>query len=215
MNEANPLVSSWNPLEILQVQRLENLTDGIFAVAMTILVFDLKPLDGPVGDLPSNFVHLWPNFLGYIISFLLLGIYWHGHLSQFRHIRKIDPTYIWIHILFFMSISLVPFTTSSLSQYPFSLLTLALYASNLILIGCVLYAMWSYATNGHRFIDDNVPPEVIRYGKIRCLLAPAGYVIALCVALVSPVLALIVFVIVPVVYIVPGFHSFWVKLTAG
>jgi uncharacterized membrane protein len=213
MTGSEPADPSWDPKDDLQIRRLEALSDGIFAIVMTILVFDLKALSGPADQLLPQFIALWPNFLGYAVSFSLLGIYWLGHLSQFKFIKKTDHNLIWINIFFFLCVALVPFTTASLSRSPFALLTQMLYAANLILIGIALYWGWRYATTGHRLIDAGTPAYVIRYGSLRCLAAPAGYVLALAGAVVSPMLTLVLFGIIPVFYIIPGFHTYWIRLS--
>jgi uncharacterized membrane protein len=215
MRDTSALGPSWDPKDDLQVQRLEALSDGIFAIVMTILVFDLKAFSGPVDQLPSALFQLWPNFLGYTISFSLLGIYWLGQLSQFKYIRKSDHNFVWINILFFACVALVPFTTASLSRFPFAIVTLALYAANLILIGIVLYLIWRYATTGYRLIDKETPRFVIKYGALRCLVAPAGYILALGFAVISPVITLLLFVIIPLIYILPCFHAYWILLAKG
>jgi len=209
MPDTDPL---WDPKNDLQTQRLETLTDGIFAIVMTILVFDLKLPDVPVDQLLPALLHLWPNFLGYAVSFSLLGVYWLGHLSQFKFIRKTDHNLIWINILFFALVALVPFSTASLSRYPFSSVTLALYAGNLILIGIALWLPWRYATRNHRLVDPALPDFIIMYGTLRCLVAPAGYLAALSFSLISPILTLLFFIAIPLLYILPVFHVWWIRL---
>ena len=212
MTVPDPEDPVWDPKEDLQTRRLETLSDGIFAIVMTILVFDLKSLSGPVDQLPSALIQLWPNFLGYAVSFSLLGIYWLGHLSQFKFIRKTDHNFIWINILFFGLVALVPFSTASLSRYPFSPVTLALYACNLIFIGIALYLPWRYATRNRRLVDRSLPDHVVMYGTLRCLGAPAGYAVALGLSILSPVLALAFFILIPLLYILPAFHPVWIHL---
>jgi uncharacterized membrane protein len=212
INETSGPGISWDPKEDLQTRRLETLSDGIFAIVMTILVFDLKLPEVPADQLLSALIHLWPNFLGYAVSFSLLGVYWLGHLSQFRFIRKTDHSYIWITILFFALVALVPFSTASLSRYPSSIITLALYTGNLTLIGIALWLPWRYATHNRRLVDMDLPESIVVYGTLRCLIAPAGYLVAFCFSFISPLLTLVFFIAIPLLYIIPGFHPIWMVL---
>jgi uncharacterized membrane protein len=105
----------------LSRNRIEALTDGVFAVAMTLLVLDIKvpELEPPLAtaELPLKLLALWPKFLSYLISFVILGIYWVGHHIQLSFIRRADRPLLWINILFLLWVALVPFSTALLSEY--------------------------------------------------------------------------------------------------
>jgi uncharacterized membrane protein len=105
----------------LSKTRIEALTDGIFAIAMTLMVFDIKLPVGPQTtpwSLRSELIGLWPRFLAYAISFIMLGVYWVGHHNQYHYIRRTDRGFLWINIFFLMGVSLIPFSTGLLGQYP-------------------------------------------------------------------------------------------------
>src|SRR5215471_1982543 len=93
--------------------RIEALTDGVFAVAMTLLVLDIRvpELHQPLAtaELPLKLLSLWPKFLSYTISFVILGVYWVGHHVQLSFIRRADRPLLWINILFLLWVALVPF----------------------------------------------------------------------------------------------------------
>src|SRR4030088_188078 len=97
----------------LSRNRIEALTDGVFAVAMTLLVLDIKvpELEPPLAgaELPLKPLALWPKFLSYLISFVILGVYWVGHHIQLSFIRRADRPLLWINILFLLWVALVPF----------------------------------------------------------------------------------------------------------
>src|SRR5215470_5668536 len=95
----------------LTKSRIEALSDGIFAVAMTLLVLDIKPpAVMQATALPRELLALWPRCLSYVVSFLMLGIYWVGQHNQFHLIRWADRTLLWINVVFLMAISFVPFS---------------------------------------------------------------------------------------------------------
>jgi len=178
---------------------------------MTLLVFDIKLPSVPPERLPAALLELWPSFMGYFISFVLLGIYWLGHRTQFEFIRHADQNLHWINIAFFACSAFIPFSTGLVSHYPRNWLALSIYSLNLIVIGMALYWHWAYAVKHTRLVDDNIPRGIIRYGKQRSLLAPCCYVIAIAMSFITPYLSLAVFILVPILYIVPSIRAFWLR----
>ncbi len=143
------------------LERLAALSDGIFAVAMTLLVLDLRvPVAGtlhrqhPVwagGAWQSERV-LWhvlgelaPRLLTYFMSFLTLGIFWVGQQAQLSNFAHSDRHLTWIHLLFLLAVSLMPFSTSLLAEFITYRLALAVYWLNLLLLGAVLFTSLRYA----------------------------------------------------------------------
>ena len=200
-----------HPTARLGTGRIEALCDGVFAIIMTLLVFDIKLPQVPPDELLTSILMLWPSFIGYAISFVLLGIYWVGHRAQFQFILYADQNLHWLNMLFFAMCGLTPFSTGLLSQYHDQWLAVALYGLNLSLIGIALYLHWLYATRHTSIVGDDISPVVVRYGSQRCLLAPIGYTIAVLLGLISPIISLVVFGVVPLVYIVPSITRAWLK----
>jgi uncharacterized membrane protein len=192
--------------------RIEALADGVFAIVMTLLVFDLRLPEVPLEELPAALIALWPKFLGYAVSFLLLGIYWIGHRNQFNFIRRADQNFHWLNIFFFGVVCLVPFSTGLLSRYPDAVLAIAIYGLNLISIGVALFFIWTYATYRGHLVDGDLPPAVVRLGKQRSLLAPACYIVAILAGFINPRISLVIYALVPLIYIFPGLQHFWTYL---
>ena len=201
-----------DPTKDWETVNLENLTIGVFAIVMTLLVLDIKAPSVSISELPMAFLALWPNFLSYAISFALLGIYFMGYTAQFRSIKKADHNSHWISFLFLALVTLIPFSTALLSKNPYSTLPIIIYSSNLVFIGLVLYWHWINALD-NGLIVEGVSQGLIKYAKLRCLVAPAGYIVAILVAFISPVVSLVICVIVPLLYIIPGMQRlFWMRL---
>ena len=115
------IVGDTNLISGLSKTRIEALTDGIFAIAITLMVFDIKvPAVTQMNqlNLRHELIQLWPRFLAYVISFVMLGVYWVGHHNQYHYIRRTDRPFLWINIFFLMGISLIPFSTGLLGQFP-------------------------------------------------------------------------------------------------
>jgi uncharacterized membrane protein len=192
----------------LSRNRVEALTDGVFAVAMTLLVLDIKvpelqpPLD--ISQLPARLLALWPKFLSYTISFVILGVYWVGHHIQLSFIRRMDRPLLWINLLFLLWVVLVPFSTALLSEYPMTQIAITVYGLNLIAIGITLALHWWYATAETRHVDPDIPPALVRGALLRTLMAPSVYVVAIAASFVRPEVSLFLYALVPVLYILPG-----------
>jgi uncharacterized membrane protein len=194
--------------------RVEALADGVFAIAMTILVFDLQL---PESDQPlaQALRALAPKLLSFALSFALLGIYWAGHRGQFHYIRHADHVLHWINILLFALVSLVPFSAKVLGRHSGTVLGQALYGANLIAIGVVLYWHWRHASRRHLLIDQDVPAAVVRGAIMRCLVAPACYLVAVGVAVLDTRVSLVMFLCVPALYILPWLQGFWWSLSGA
>ena len=188
--------------------RIEALTDGVFAVAMTLLVLDIRvpELQQPLAtaELPLKLLSLWPKFLSYTISFVILGVYWVGHHVQLSFIRRADRPLLWINILFLLWVALVPFSTALLSEYATTRIAIAIYGANLIAIGLTLALHWWYATTESRHVEPDIDRGLVRGAMYRTLMAPLVYVIAIGLSFFRAEVSLALYALVPILYILPG-----------
>lgn len=188
--------------------RLESLCDGVFAIAMTLLVLELhipvKQLINAEHDLLVQFQILGPKFLSYFLSFLILGIFWVGHNSQFAFIRQIDRELLWINILFLLFISLIPFSTALLGEFIHFKFALWIYWVNLLFIGGTLLLNWLYAEK-HNFIPILIEkPNISRVVKRRILLAQLFYAMGALAAFINTYLSLFFILGIQLAYILPS-----------
>jgi uncharacterized membrane protein len=197
----------------LSTNRVEALADGIFAVAMTLLVLDVHPpaVQQPPGDW---FFSQWPRLFAYALSFMLLGVYWVSHHAHFQYIKRTNRTLLWINIVFFLFISLIPFSTSWLAdsinlEYikPTSAGTTALicYGLHLIVIAALIALHWWYgSTNplltGGKASDRHFNLSVYR----RIAISPVICLVAIGFSFILPIVSLICYTLIPIVYIFPG-----------
>ena len=188
--------------------RLETLADGIFAIAMTLLVLNVQVPQIPahlVGErLPRALFDLWPRFLSFALSFVVVGVYWVGHHNQFHYVRRVDRPFMWLNILFLMCIAFVPFSAALLGQYVHQQIAVAIYGLNLVVVGAVLYLIWWYATSGRRLVDPDLSPRVVQAGGRRVLAGVVSYLAAVCLSLASITLSVALYILVPILYILPG-----------
>jgi TMEM175 potassium channel family protein len=154
--------------------RVEALADGIFATVMTVLVLGLRtPIAGlSQSDLQSQIVGLLPNIVAYAFSFIVLGLFWIGHHNQFHYIIQTDRPFLWINIVFLLTIGFIPFSTSLLGLYPFYPTVVRVYGANIAATGLALSAVWWYATSNHRLVDKNLDAHIISSTQKRTIVGP-------------------------------------------
>src|ERR1051326_7937395 len=118
--------------------RLETLTDGIFAIAMTLLVLDIHVPDLVTAtsnhELWSQLLIMWPRILSFIISFIILGMFWVSHHTEFRFIKKLDNKLIWLNMFFLLFVSLLPFSAALLGRYTENRVAIVVYGIHLIFL---------------------------------------------------------------------------------
>ena len=140
------------------VERLAALSDGLFAIAMTLLVLDLRvPASGVVHSelgLWSALVALLPRFIPYFMSFLTLGIFWVGQQTQLNRFARSNRNLSWIHLGFLLVVSLMPFSTALLAEFITYRTALVVYWLNILLLGAVLFGSWHYALRAGLVKDD-------------------------------------------------------------
>jgi uncharacterized membrane protein len=144
-----PMTTSYHQIAGQSVERLAALSDGIFAVAMTLLVLDLRaPAQETIHsehDLRRALVALSPRLVMYLMSFLTFGIFWIGQQTQLNHLAHSDRSLSWIHILFLFAVSITPFSTMLLAEFTAYRLALLEYWLNILLLGSTLYFSWACA----------------------------------------------------------------------
>lgn len=186
----------------LSTHRIEALCDGVFAIAMTLLVLQI-PLPGPEDVSAARaFRALWPSLTSYAASFAVLGVYWVGQHTQFHFIRHADQVLIWMTLGFLMLIAAIPFSASLLSRYDFARWTVIVYGCHLILIGSVHHLVWRYVSHSSRLLGphaDTVTILALRRVSLRPIVV---YVIAVAFSFVNAYVSVVAYAVVPVVLIV-------------
>lgn len=150
----------YNELAGTSLGRLEAISDGIFAVGMTLLVLGLAvPAVDKVksdGDLLTQLGGLVPALVTYFMSFLTLGIFWVGQQTQLSRAERADRNYTWIHLIFLLSVTLVPFTTQLLARFHWSRVALVAYWLNIFVMGTMLLVAAEYGARARLFPEDQV-----------------------------------------------------------
>ncbi len=201
--------SLYNRVAGQSVERLAALSDGFFAVAMTLLVLDLRvPASEAIHsehDLWHALLKLSPRLIVFLMSVMTNGIFWVGQQTQLNHFARADRNLAWIHIAFLCAVSLTPFSTSLLAEFIHYRTALLVYWSNILLLGLTLYWSWSYATR-HHLLTDDVPPEIHSAVVRRIVIAQTLYACGAALCFLGTYYAIAAIVLVQVNYaIAPRF----------
>jgi TMEM175 potassium channel family protein len=156
--------TSYNQIAGQSVDRLAALSDGIFGVAMTLLLLELhvpaRELIHSEGDLRGALARLSPQLLVYLMSFLTLGIFWVGQQTQLNYLERSERHLTWIHLAFLFLVTLMPFSTRLLTEFITFRTALIAYWANIFLLGAMLYLGWGRATRAG-LVKSDTPPKII------------------------------------------------------
>lgn len=191
-----------------QVERIILFSDAVFAIAITILVVELKvPLVSKSAselDFWQEFSKQIPQILGLVLSFFLIGIYWTVHHSMFGYVINYTRKLLWLNLTFLFTIAIMPFTTAIYSEYsvteghaelvgPYSI-----YVFNICLTGLMNFILLDYIANPHNKISEFVPHNYAKYGKIRAVITPVVFMISLLVSVIEPGISRLLLFLIPV-----------------
>jgi uncharacterized membrane protein len=178
--------------ETLGLERLLFFSDAVFAIAITILVLDIRL---PAGEeaftnaqLVAQLLGIWQKYLAYIISFLVIGSFWISHHRKFRYIRRYDRNLLTLNLLLLMAIAFIPFPTSVISENGFRSATI-FYALSIIVSGLMSVALWWYATRRNRLTDAPMDAGLQRQLFLAPLITIAVFALSIGIAFINNNLA--------------------------
>jgi uncharacterized membrane protein len=184
---------SYNQIAGRSLERIGALSDGVFAVAMTLIVLEIHvPTLAPGasdGDLWNALLTLGPRFLTYLLSFMTLGIFWNGQQTQLTYMARADRHLAWIQIGFLAAVALMPFSTSLLAEYIHLRLALIAYWANIFVIGVLIYAGWAYGTRAG-LVSESVTPPIGGAVRRRIVVAQALYAFGAALCLIDPIVSI-------------------------
>jgi uncharacterized membrane protein len=181
--------------------RLETLTDGLFAIAMTILVVTIEIPMGPIHTSQlflQTTGEILPKYVVYFLSFLILAGFWINHHVLFL-IKKANMTLIWINVFWLMFIALVPLSTSLIAQFPQYQLSQLIFDVNILVIGLFTYMIWKYSVD-HDLIMEKVKPYD-PYIKRITLFTPAIVILSLLISFINLKWSLLILFMIPVLFV--------------
>jgi uncharacterized membrane protein len=204
------MIRSYRQFSGQNLGRLAALSDGIFAVAMTLLVLNVQVPIATVmhAEQPlwtsgswqaearvlSTLAPLGPQLLTYFMSFLTLGIFWAGQQTQLNHFSRSDHRLTWIHLSFLLAVVLMPFSTNLLAGYITYRLPMAIYWLNLLMLGVLLYVSLKYASQAG-LLSPDATEDIGRASERRIIVYQVLYAGACLLCVVNTYLAIAVLVL--------------------
>ncbi|HMS41092.1 MAG TPA: TMEM175 family protein [Pyrinomonadaceae bacterium] len=201
----------YNQIAGQKISRIEALSDGLFAIAMTLLILGIvipsaEGIDSEA-KLIDEFLKLAPKFLSYLLGFMTLGIFWVGHSTQFKFIDKTDRHLTWLTIFFWMVVSIIPFSTSFLSSFINFKFAIGLYWLNIFLCGVTLYFHWGYAEKNN-LLDETLDGQTIgKAVRNRIIQAQIFYAVAALACFLNNYLSVCLFILIQLNYALAVFFS--------
>lgn len=185
-------------------ERINTLSDGVFAIVMTILILDVKIDKSPnVNDAMELVSKLWgliPRIEVYIVSFLILGLFWISHHSQFHYIKKNDLNLLWINIFFLMFVSILPFSTDIAGEFADHKLSAIIFGFNLLIVNIILYINWRYATYEHLLVDPQLSSKLIDLYTRKNMITSVVFIIGIILIDFEVPQCYLIYMIIPVIH---------------
>ena len=186
--------------------RIEAFSDGVIAVAITLLILDVHVPSVQTGLLPA-LLREWPTYLGYVTSFLVITIFWANHHNMFRYIQQVDYPLLVINSFFLMCIAFIPFVTAVLTQYiasPTEQHTAAIvYGATLLLNGILFNSIWWYAMWKRRLVRSDLDAPAVQRITKGYLFGLPFWALAIVLSLINVELSLAFFILIDLIYFLP------------
>ncbi|MBZ0300979.1 MAG: DUF1211 domain-containing protein [Anaerolineae bacterium] len=170
------------------LERLVFFSDAVFAIAITLLALEIRlpEIEGPLTDakLLQALQSIGPQYLAFMLSFLVIGVFWIGHHRRYRFIERYDSVLLFLNLLLLMIVAFIPFPTAIISDYG-NLVGTIFYALTMVAAGLVSLAIWGYAASHHRLIDPHMSAHQIRRETILLLTTPIIFSFSMGVAFIN------------------------------
>jgi uncharacterized membrane protein len=184
------------------LERILAFSDGVFAFAITLLIIDVRlPTDTLKANLGSALISLWPNYMAFLISFFVIGLYWSAHARLFKEVIRYDMSLMWLNLLHLLFIVVIPFSTSVISLYR-SQLSVIVYAASVACAGYIHTLLRIYAGHNHRLISERYSSLHIKKGIIISLIAPICFTISIGIAFHSSLAAQLSWILIFLIHVI-------------
>jgi uncharacterized membrane protein len=191
-----------HPARFLHKHRIEALTDGIYAVAMTILVLELKFDHGATfataADFHSALLHLFPKFFAWIISFSILATFWISHHRAFHFVKTVDVKLLWINLWGLIFASFLPFASSMVGEHTRFFTAQAMYAVTMAGMALVAIVQITYLERHPELCNPPVPHYVANGARFRCFSIVAVAILAIVISAWQPLFGTAAFILMAV-----------------
>jgi uncharacterized membrane protein len=187
------------------ITRLQILADVIFAASMVFMASAFELPDTDIVDSPGELANFLKGQLPvvaiYVISFILVAVYWMKHLEHFSYLKKTNIGHLWLQILFLAMVVIIPYSNALSSAAPDTLAFQTFYSINMFLVGLFSLLSWIYATRDHRLTEPDLELSTIRHLRNEAMVEPAIALVSIGAARIGPALWELTLLLIPVAYI--------------
>jgi uncharacterized membrane protein len=193
----------------MKTNRLEAFSDGVFAVAITLLVLEINIPGGE--NLWHQLKEEWPSFASFFVSFWVIGIIWVNHHGVIDHLKRTDRGVLYLNLLVLMSVVLIPFSTALMAEHLKSgadeNVAAAVYAGSFVLMAVSFGVLWEYITRHREGLGVELTDEEVRRRSRSFQIGNPIYALAVIVAFISPAVVLVIIGALAVYYMLAGMRS--------
>ncbi len=182
----------------MTTNRLEAFSDGVFAIAATLLILNVVEPGGPLGQ---GLLRIWASYVAYAVSFVTIGVIWINHHGVMAQIAKVDRLFLLVNVIFLMLIAFIPFPTRLLAEHIMAEGAQAAALAYGITLAIMFNVMWQYAAHDKRLLRENASERAVRGITRSYLPGPFIYLVATVSAVVSPQLSAVLYAAIALFYV--------------
>ena len=196
----------------LTTNRIEALSDGVFAIVLTLMVFQIRVPDVSPAQLWPRLKVQAPEFYSYAISFILVGIYWVAHHNMYHLVKRSTRPLLWMNLVFLMFVGFVPYSVALVGRYADLQRVMIIYGVHLMIISGLLFLQWWYVTRHKELLVSPLNPQFIRSVDVKILQAPVVCVLAILTSFISVRGSYLLYLLTIVMYLLPTrMDKFWTE----
>lgn len=202
-----PRSPDMSQVPLMSLNRFEAFSDGVFAIAVTLLVLEIKApnlTNATSSEVVTKLLQIFPHVLSYITSFIVIGVIWINHHALFHFLKRVDRTVLVINLLLLMCVAFIPYPTALIGEFGSSLPVVVFYGLSLALTGFVYNLLWFYIVYRYIVSEGLIHQTSILKATIWSLSYPISYLIAAGFAFVSLNLSILLYILIPLFYLLPG-----------
>jgi uncharacterized membrane protein len=192
---------------VIRPGRLEAFSDGVFAIAITLLVLEISIPGGNGEDLLDGFLDQWPSYLAYLVSFATIGVSWLRHAVITHHLRGVDTIFIRLNLLLLLFVGFLPVPTALVAEHlrddQAERVAVTILGINLLLVSVLLSVMWRYAL-GHGLVEEGPTDAELQLLTQRITPGLVSYVAFLVIGLFLPIVAVVGYLVIAIVLLLPA-----------
>lgn len=182
--------------------RLEAFSDGVFAIVITLLILDIRLPEVDYAHLGQALRDILPRILSYVLSFIVIGLYWIAHHNSFQLVSKTNRPFLWMNLFALLFISFIPFPTSLMGRYPYQTIPVMIYGLNLLAVNIIGFLMLTYISRNPQLASPHFTKEIFRKKQVPMYICTNSfYVIAIILSPFVPVVSYCIYILTIVLLI--------------